>query len=142
VRNITTIGLDLAKNLFHVHGVDERGKLVLRKALRRAEVTSYFARLAPCLIGMEACGSTHFWARKLSELGHKLMAPQFVKPYLKTNKNDARDAEAICEAVARPNMRRARSTSATAGANAARSVTSSGSTSAGLPMRFSSASTS
>jgi transposase len=107
VRNITTIGLDLAKNLFHVHGVDERGKLVLRKALRRAEVTSFFARLAPCLIGMEACGSAHFWARKLSELGHtvKLMAPQFVKPYVKTNKNDARDAEAICEAVARPNMR-------------------------------------
>jgi transposase len=107
VRNITTIGLDLAKNLFHVHGVDERGRVVLRKALKRAEVASFFARLAPCLIGMEACGSAHFWARKLSELGHtiKLMAPQFVKPYVKTNKNDARDAEAICEAVARPNMR-------------------------------------
>jgi transposase len=105
--NITTIGVDLAKSVFHVHGVDERGKTVLRKALKRAEVMSFFARLVPCLIGMEACGSAHFWARKLSELGHtvKLMAPQFVKPYVKTNKNDARDAEAICEAVARPNMR-------------------------------------
>jgi transposase len=107
VKNITTIGLDLAKNLFQVHGVDERGKAVLRKALKRAEVVSFFAKLLPCLVGMEACGSAHFWARKLSALGHtvKLMAPQFVKPYVKSNKNDARDAEAICEAVARPNMR-------------------------------------
>ncbi|MDB6042728.1 MAG: family transposase [Gammaproteobacteria bacterium] len=105
--NITTIGVDLAKSVFHVHGVDERGKTVLRKALKRAEVMSFFAKLVPCLIGMEACGSAHFWARKLSELGHtvKLMAPQFVKSYVKTNRNDARDAEAICEAVARPNMR-------------------------------------
>jgi transposase len=80
---------------------------VLRKTLKRAEVASFFARLAPCVIGMEACGGAHFWARKLSELGHtvKLMAPQFVKPYVKSNKNDARDAEAICEAVGRPNMR-------------------------------------
>jgi transposase len=105
--NITTVGLDLAKSVFQVHGVDERGKEVLRKTLKRAEVVSFFAKLVPCLIGMEACGSAHFWARKLSELGHtvKLMAPQFVKPYVKTNKNDARDAEAICEAVSRPNMR-------------------------------------
>lgn len=105
--NITTVGLDLAKNVFQLHGVDERGKTVLRKTLKRAEVASFFARLAPCVIGMEACGGAHFWARKLSELGHtvKLMAPQFVKPYVKSNKNDARDAEAICEAVARPNMR-------------------------------------
>jgi transposase len=107
VRNITTVGVDLAKNLFQVHGVDDRGKVVLRRALKRADLTSFFARLAPCLIGMEACGGAHFWARKLSELGHtvRLMAPQFVKPYVKTNKNDARDAEAICEAVARPNVR-------------------------------------
>jgi transposase len=107
VRNITTIGVDLAKNLFQVHGVDERGKVVLRRALKRAEMSSFFARIVPCLIGMEACGGAHFWARKLSELGHtvRLMAPQFVKPYVKTNKSDARDAEAICEAVARPNMR-------------------------------------
>jgi transposase len=105
--NITTIGLDLAKNVFQVHGVDQRGKAVLRKTLKRADVMNFFAKLLPCLIGMEACGSAHYWARKLAELGHtvKLMAPQFVKPYVKTNKNDARDAEAICEAVSRPNMR-------------------------------------
>jgi transposase len=104
---ITTVGIDLAKSVFQVHGVDERGKVVLRKALRRAELMNFFAKLLPCLIGMEACGSAHFWARQLAQLGHtvKLMAPQFVKPYVKTNKNDARDAEAICEAVSRPNMR-------------------------------------
>jgi transposase len=107
VTNITTVGIDLAKNLFQVHGVDERGKAVLRKALKRTDVMNFFAKLLPCLVGMEACGSAHFWARKLIALGHtvKLMAPQFVKPYVKSNKNDARDAEAICEAVARPNMR-------------------------------------
>jgi transposase len=105
--NITTIGFDLAKSVFQVHGISEQGNAVLRKTLRRAEVMNFFAKLRPCLIGMEACGSAHFWARKLSELGHtvKLMAPQFVKPYVKTNKNDARDAEAICEAVGRQNMR-------------------------------------
>ena len=105
--NITTVGIDLAKSVFQVHAVDERGKPVLRKTLKRAELVKFFAKLLPCLIGMEACGSAHFWARKLTALGHtvKLMAPQFVKPYVKTNKNDARDAEAICEAVARPNMR-------------------------------------
>ena len=104
---ITTVGIDLAKALFQVHGVDERGKAVLRKQLKRKDVLSFFANLQPCLIGMEACGSAHYWARKLSELGHtvRLMAPQFVKPYVKTNKNDRNDAEAICEAVARPNMR-------------------------------------
>jgi transposase len=107
VKSITTVGLDLAKSVFQLHGVDGRGREVLRKTLKRGEVASFFARLSPCVIGIEACGSAHFWARKLSELGHtvKLMAPQFVKPYVKTNKNDARDAEAICEAVARPNMR-------------------------------------
>jgi len=104
---ITTVGIDLAKNVFQVHGVDERGKAGLRKALKRDQVLSFFANHAPCLIGMEACGSAHYWARKLEALGHtvKLIAPQFVKPYVKTNKNDAADAEAICEAVGRPNMR-------------------------------------
>ena len=103
---ITTIGIDLAKNVFQVHGVDERGKMVLRKQLKRKDVTSFFANLPPCLIGMEACGSAHHWARELTKFGHtvRLMAPQFVKPYVKTNKSDRNDAEAICEAVARPNM--------------------------------------
>ena len=105
--NITTIGIDLAKNVFQVHAVDERGKVVLRKQLRRDQMATFFVSLPPCLIGMEACGSAHHWARKLQGLGHtvKLMAPQFVKPYVKTNKSDVADAEAICEAVARPNMR-------------------------------------
>jgi transposase len=104
---ITTIGIDLAKVVFQIHGVDERGKVSVRKQLKRAEMSKYFANLEPCLIGMEACGSAHYWARKLEGYGHmvKLMAPQFVKPYVKTNKNDMDDAEAICEAVSRPNMR-------------------------------------
>lgn len=104
---ITTIGLDLAKDVFQIHAVDEYGKVVQKKKLKRKEMPTYFANLEPCLIGMEACGSSHFWARKLQSMGHtvKLMAPQFVKPYVKTNKNDAADAEAICEAVTRPNMR-------------------------------------
>ncbi|MEJ1958402.1 MAG: IS110 family transposase [Nitrosomonadales bacterium] len=104
---ITTIGVDLAKILFQIHGVDGRGKVAARKQLKRTEMLKYFAKLEPCLIGMEACGSAHYWARKLEEYGHtvKLMAPQFVKPYVKTNKNDMADAEAICEAVSRPNMR-------------------------------------
>lgn len=104
---ITTIGIDLAKEVIQVHGVDERGKVVVRKQLKRKDVAKYFANLEACLIGMEACGSAHHWARKLSDYGHtvKLMAPQFVKPYVKTNKNDVADAEAICEAVSRPNMR-------------------------------------
>ena len=104
---ITTIGLDLAKNVMQVHGVDEQGKVVLKKQLRRHRVASFFANLPVCLVGMEACGGAHHWARQLEKSGHrvKLMAPQFVKPYVKTNKNDAADAEAICEAVSRPNMR-------------------------------------
>ncbi|MBX9917636.1 MAG: IS110 family transposase [Nitrosomonas sp.] len=104
---ITTIGIDLAKEVFQVHGVDIHGKAVLRKQLRRSEMARFFANLDPCLIGMEACGSSPHWARKLSEFGHtvKLMSPQFVKPYVKTNKHDIADAEAICEAVSRPNMR-------------------------------------
>ena len=105
--NITTVGIDLAKSVFQAHGVDERGKPVLHKQLKRKDVVKFFANLQPCLVGMEACGSAHYWARKLSELGHtvRLMPPQFVKPYVKTNKSDRNDAEAICEAVGRPNMR-------------------------------------
>ena len=104
---ITTIGIDLAKEVFQVHGVDDHGKTVLRKQLRRNGMAKFFANLAPCLIGMEACGSSHHWARKIGEFGHtvKLMSPQFVKPYVKTNKHDMADAEAICEAASRPNMR-------------------------------------
>jgi len=104
---ITTVGLDLAKNVFQMHGVDEHGKAVLKKQLRRHQVAEFFAQLPSCLIGMEACGSAHYWARRLQGLGHtvRLISPQFVKPYVKTNKNDAADAEAICEAVGRPNMR-------------------------------------
>lgn len=104
---ITTVGIDLAKNLFQLHCVNEHGKVVLRKQLRRDQLAEFFVNLPPCLVGMEACGSAHHWARKLRSYGHtvKLMAPQFVKPYVKTNKNDAADAEAICEAVTRPNMR-------------------------------------
>ena len=103
----TTVGIDLAKNVFQVHAVDERGTVVLRKQLRRDQMTAFFANVPPCVIGMEACGSAHHWARTLKTLGHdaRLMSPQFVKPYVKSNKNDIADAEAICEAVARPNMR-------------------------------------
>jgi transposase len=104
---ITTVGVDLAKNVFQVHGIDERGKAVLRKQLRRAQVPVFFANLPPCVIGMEACASAHYWARTLERFGHtvRLIAPQFVKPYVKTNKTDVADAEAICEAVGRANMR-------------------------------------
>jgi len=104
---ITTIGIDLAKNVFQIHGLDAHGKTLLKKQLKRDQMAVFFANLPPCLIGMEACGSAHYWARKLQGFGHtvKLMAPQFVKPYVKTNKHDAADAEAICEAVTRPTMR-------------------------------------
>jgi len=104
---VTTLGIDLAKNVFQLHGVNELGKPVIKKQLRREQMAEFFVNLPACLIGMEACGSAHHWARKLQGFGHtvKLMAPQFVKPYVKTNKNDAADAEAICEAVSRPNMR-------------------------------------
>lgn len=104
---LTTIGIDLAKNAFQVHGIDVHGKVLVKKQLRRDQMAAFFVVLPPCLIGMEACGPAHHWARKLQGMGHtvRLMAPQFVKPYVKTNKNDAADAEAICEAVARPNMR-------------------------------------
>ena len=104
---IVRIGLDLAKYVFEVHGVDARGKAVMRKTLRRDAVPSFFANLPPCLIGMEASNGAHYWARVLSTLGHevRLISPQFVTPYLKSNKNDRNDAEAICEAVGRPHMR-------------------------------------
>lgn len=107
MNNIKRIGLDLAKQVFQLHGVDAQEKTVLRKQLRRSQMLDFFKKLSPCLIGMEACGSSHYWGRELQKLGHtvKLMAPQFVKPYVKSNKNDANDAEAICEAVSRPNMR-------------------------------------
>lgn len=105
--NIKRVGIDLAKQVFQVHGVDYQDKVVLRKQLRKNQLLSFFATLPPCLIGMEACGGAHHWARELQKLGHtvKLIAPQFVKPYVKSNKNDANDAEAICEAVGRPTMR-------------------------------------
>ena len=104
---VTTIGLDLAKNIFQVHGVDDVGNVVLRRTLRRKQVADFFAQLPPCLVAMESCSTSQFWARKLAELGHqpRLIPPQFVKPYLMTNKNDANDAAAICEAVRRPQMR-------------------------------------
>lgn len=104
---IATIGLDIAKNVFQLHGVNAKGHVVLKKTLRRAQVAHFFSTAAPCLVGMEACGGAHYWARKLESLGHtvRLMAPQFVRPYVKSQKNDAADAEAICEAVTRPSMR-------------------------------------
>ena len=103
----TTIGLDLAKHVFQVHGVDANGTIVLRKRLRRAQVLAFFSRLPHCLIGLEACTTAHYWARELGTLGHevRLMPAQYVKAYVKRNKNDAADAEAICEAVMRPTMR-------------------------------------
>ena len=103
---ITRVGLDIAKQVFQVHGVDEHGKVRARKQLARAKMLEFFAQLPPCLIGIEACSSAHYWGRELTQLGHtvKLMATQFVIPYRKRGKNDANDAEAICEAVGRPNM--------------------------------------
>jgi transposase len=104
---ITTIGLDLAKHVFQVHAVDATGSIVLRKRLRRSQVHTFFAGLRPCLVGMEACATAHFWARELKALGHevRLMPAQYVKAYLRRGKNDAADAAAICEAVTRPSMR-------------------------------------
>ena len=107
MNEITTIGLDLAKHVFQVHGVDASGVTVVRKRLRRSEVLAFFARLPGCLVGMEACATAHYWARELRAVGHevRLMPAQYVKAYVKRNKNDAADAEAICEAVRRPTMR-------------------------------------
>jgi transposase len=105
--NVTVLGLDLAKRVFQLHGVDKEGKTILRKRLSRGELAEFIAKLPPCLIGMEACGSAHYWGRKFQSFGHtvKLINPAFVKPYVKTHKNDYNDSEAICEAVNRPNMR-------------------------------------
>jgi transposase len=107
VNEIATLGIDLAKSVFQLHGVSEHGKVVLRKQVRRAQLLSVVAQIPPCLIGMEACGSSQHWRRELEQLGHqvRLMSPQYVKPYVKSQKNDQCDAEAICEAVRRPNMR-------------------------------------
>jgi transposase len=111
---ITTIGLDIAKNMFQVHGIDAAEKVIVRKQLRRGQVMKFFAALPPCLVGMEACATAHYWARELTKLGHevRLMPAKDVKAYVKRNKNDAADAEAICEAVRRPTMRFVRAKSA------------------------------
>jgi len=107
MQTITTIGLDIAKSVFQVHGIDAEGEVVLRRQLKRRYVVAFFQRLPPCLVGIEACASSHHWSRELQALGHtvRLMPPAYVKPYVKRHKNDATDAEAICEAVSRPNMR-------------------------------------
>jgi transposase len=104
---ITTIGLDLAKHVFQVHGIDAQGTTVLRKRLRRGQVLAFFSRIPRCVVGLEACATAHYWARELGALGHevRLMPAQYVKAYIKRNKHDAADAEAICEAVQRPTMR-------------------------------------
>src|ERR1700742_3213645 len=104
---IRTIGVDLAKNVFQVHGVDSAGKVVITRQLRRKQVIEFFSKIPPCLVGMEACGTAHHWAREVSKLGHtvRLMPPSYVKGYVKRSKSDAADAAAICEAVTRPSMR-------------------------------------
>jgi len=105
--NITVLGIDISKNVFQLHGVDKAGKTILKKKVIRAKLIEFIMQLPPCLIGLEACSSSNYWARKFKQYGHdvKLISPQFVKPYVKSNKNDYNDAEAICEAVSRPNMR-------------------------------------
>ena len=104
---VSTIGFDIAKSVFQVHGIDDSGAVLIRKRVSRAKVLEFFAELPPCLVGIEACPSAHYWGRELKELGHivKLMPPSYVKAYLKRSKNDANDAAAICEAVTRPSMR-------------------------------------
>ena len=105
--NIKTLGIDLAKNIFQIHGVDHAGKKLINKSIRRNKLPEFINQLPPCLIAMEACGGSNYWGQKFKDMGHevKLISPQFVKPYVKSNKNDMVDAEAICEAVTRPNMR-------------------------------------
>lgn len=107
MKEISTIGLDLAKTVFAVHGVDENGAVLVRRNLRRGQVLSWFGKLSPCLVGLEACGTAHYWAGEIAKFGHevKLIAPSYVKAYVRRNKNDAADAAAICEAVSRPSMR-------------------------------------
>ena len=105
--SVTTVGLDLAKHVFQVHGVDASGRVVVAKAIRRNKLLEFFASLPPCLVGLEASGSAHHWARELTKLGHdaRMMPPAYVKPYIRRQKDDASDAAAICEAVTRPSMR-------------------------------------
>src|SRR3984893_17720737 len=107
MQTITTIGLDIAKSVFQVHGIDAEGNVLIRRQLKRRYVLAFFQKLPPCLVGIEACASSHHWSRELKALGHnvRLMPPAYVKPYVKRQKNDAADAEAICEAVTRANMR-------------------------------------
>src|SRR5476651_1167203 len=107
MQTITTIGLDIAKSVFQVHGVDADGQVVIRRQLKRRYVLAFFQKLSPCLVGIEACASSHHWSRELKALGHtvRLMPPAYVKPYVKRQKNDAADSEAICKAVTRVNMR-------------------------------------
>src|SRR5919109_4438642 len=107
MQTVTTIGLDIAKSVFQVHGVDAAGQVLMRRKLKRRYVLAFFQKLPPCLVGIEACASSHYWSRELQALGHtvRLMPPAYVKPYVKRQKNDSTDAEAICEAVTRPNMR-------------------------------------
>jgi transposase len=107
MNEISIIGLDIAKNVFQVHGIDSFGQPIVRRQLKRGRVLGFFGKLSPCLVGMEACATSHHWAREIEKLGHdvRMMPPRYVKPYLKRNKNDAADAEAICEAVQRPTMR-------------------------------------
>src|SRR5262245_13929890 len=106
MKTVTTIGLDIAKSVFQIHAIDAEGKAVVRQQLKRARVLPFFKKLQPCVVGIEACASSYYWARELTALGHtvKLMPPAYVKPYVKRQKNDAADAEAICEAVQRPSM--------------------------------------
>ena len=105
MQTVSTIGLDIAKSVFQVHGVDANGLVVVRRQLKRRYVLAFFEKLAPCLVGIEACASSHYWSRELQALGHnvRLMPPAYVKPYVKRQKNDMADAEAICEAVTRAN---------------------------------------
>jgi transposase len=107
MEGVTTIGLDIAKSVFQVHGVDAAGKVIVQRRLTRGRLLAFFGKLQPCLVGVEACSTSHHWARELIALGHdvRLMPAQYVKPYVKRGKNDAADAEALCEAVTRPSMR-------------------------------------
>lgn len=107
MRKVSTIGLDLAKNVFQAHGADSSGAVIFRKKLRRAQVLEFFSAQSPCVVAMEACGGSHFWGREIGKFGHRvgLIPPAYVKPFVKRQKNDAADAEAICEAAQRPTMR-------------------------------------
>ena len=105
--NINALGIDIAKNIFQLQGVDDKGQVLLQKKIHRDKLLPFIAKLAPCKIGMESCGGSNYWAKQFQAFGHevKLISPQFVKPYVKSNKNDRNDAEAICEALTRPTMR-------------------------------------